>query len=529
MPAPASPFPAIDLTAQAIDPAVLRLVPEDVARNYQMVAFERTDNELHVALADPTDLHAVEAMDFLAKGKGWTVRYFTLPPEQLATALKKYQVLGEDVKEALQVAKEEFSEKKEATSAETAMDGPIEEVIKSAPISQIVTLIVRHAVEQKASDIHIEANAKESKVRFRIDGLLKTVMTLPLYLHQAIVSRVKVLANLKLDETRIPQDGRIKLQIGKNGVDFRISTLPLLDQEKVVMRILDTSGAVPSLTKLGLRDRYIAIIERNIRKPHGLFLITGPTGSGKTTTLYSILAMRNEETVNISTLEDPIEYYIPGINQSQIRPEIGFTFAAGLRALLRQDPNVIMVGEIRDTETGELAVHAGLTGHLVFSTLHTRNAFGAIPRLIDMKLEPFLLASTLNLIMAQRLVRTICEYCKEHVEIPSDLEKRVRDDLKAIPEASFPFRVDLANPRPLLFFRGKGCTRCGNTGYRGRTTIAELLEITRAMEKVISERKYNELNDTLLKSGTLTMRQDGLFKALEGATTVEEVFRATQE
>ncbi len=522
-----SPFPPVDLTSQAIDLETLRVIPEEVARNYQLIAFARAENELSVALADPGNAQAMEAVNFLVKGKGWKARFFTLAPEQLQTALKKYQVLGEEVKEVLAVAEGEFAETKEGKEA--MREGPIEEVIKSAPISQMVTLIVRHAVESKASDIHIEPTVKESKIRFRVDGLLKTAITLPLYLHQAIVSRIKVLANLKLDETRIPQDGRIKIQIGKNGIDFRISTLPLLDQEKVVMRILDTSGSVPSLVKLGFRDRYVAIIERNIRKPHGLFLITGPTGSGKTTTLYSVLAMRNEEVVNISTLEDPIEYYLPGINQSQVRSEIGFTFAAGLRALLRQDPNIIMVGEIRDTETGELAIHAGLTGHLVFSTLHTRNAFGAIPRMIDMKLEPFLLASTLNLIMAQRLVRTICEYCKERVEVPSDLEKSVRSDLKAIPESAFPFKVDLGNPRPLIFFRGKGCVRCGQTGYKGRTTIAELLEITHDLEVSISERKFADLNKKLIEAGTLTMRQDGLFKALEGVTTVEEVFRATQE
>lgn len=524
---PLSPFPPIDLTSQTIDLATLKVIPEEVARNYQLVAFAQNDTELHVALADPTNPQAVEAVNFLAKGRGWKTKFFTIVPEQLQQALKKYQALGEEVEEVLQVAKEEFAEKKSVD--EKAIAGPIEEVIKSAPISQMVTLIVKHAVESKASDIHIEPSAKESKIRFRVDGNLKTAITLPLYLHQAIVSRVKVLANLKLDETRIPQDGRIKLAIGKNTIDFRISTLPLLDQEKVVMRILDTSGIVPSLEKLGFRERYVTIIQRNIRKPHGLLLITGPTGSGKTTTLYSVLSMRNEEHVNISTLEDPIEYYLPGINQSQVRSEIGFTFAAGLRALLRQDPNIIMVGEIRDTETGELAVHAGLTGHLVFSTLHTRNAFGAIPRLIDMKLEPFLLASTLNLIMAQRLVRTICEYCKERVEVPSDLEKKVREDIKKIPESAFPFRVDLASTRPLIFFRGKGCPRCNNTGYKGRTTIAELLEIARDMEVLISERKFNDLNQRFVAEGTLTMRQDGIFKALEGVTTVEEVFRATQE
>lgn len=521
-------FPPVDFAEKTIDLQVLHVIPEEIAKNHQLVAFEKVGDELHVGLVDPTNLQAIEAVNFLAREKGWTTRFFTLTPEQLAATLKKYQVLVEEVKEVLEVAEEEFADSKKA-GGEKELEGPIEEVIKSAPISQMVTLIVRHAVENKASDIHIEPSTKDTKIRFRVDGLLKPAITLPLYLHQAIVSRIKVLANLKLDETRIPQDGRIKIQVGKNAIDFRISTLPLLDQEKVVMRILDTSGSLPSLEKLGFRDRYINIIERNIRKPHGLFLITGPTGSGKTTTLYSILNMRNEDTVNISTLEDPIEYYLPGINQSQVRSEIGFTFAAGLRALLRQDPNVIMVGEIRDRETGELAVHAGLTGHLVFSTLHTRDAFGAIPRLIDMHLEPFLLASTLNLVMAQRLVRTICEYCKERVELPSDLEKRVRDELKTIPTSAFPFKVDLENVRPLIFFRGKGCTRCGNTGYKGRTTVAELLEITHDLEELISTSKFAELNRRLVAAGALTMRQDGLFKALEGMTTVEEVLRATQE
>ena len=398
-------------------------------------------------------------------------------------------------------------------------DGSIAAMIKNVPIAQMITVLVRHAVERNASAIHIEPTGRESKIRFRIDGALQTVLLLPLSLHQAMVSRVKALARLQLDETRLPQDGRVQMRIENDTIDFRVSTFPLLDQEKAVLCIVATMDTVPTLAALGFRDHSISVIEHAMRTSRGLFLVTGPAGSGKTMTLYTLLAMCHEDAVSIATIEDPIECVLPGINQSQVRPEIGFTFASGLRALLRHDTDVIMVGEIRDTETGELALHAGLTGRLVFSTLHTRNAVDAIPRLRALQLEPLLLASAVKIVIAQRLVRTICSYCKEHVTLPSDLEKQVRDSLKEIPKSAFPFTVDVTHPRALLFFRGKGCARCEQTGYSGRTIIAEIRAHEDGMD-LVTRRRTGAL---------LTIRHDGLCKALEGITTVEEVLRATQE
>jgi type IV pilus assembly protein PilB len=333
---------------------------------------------------------------------------------------------------------------------------------------------------------------------------------------------------MKLDETRIPQDGRITEKFGEKVIEFRVSTLPLTDYEKVVLRVLDTTRGVPTLEQLGFRPQYVATIKKEILKPHGMFLITGPTGSGKSTTLFTILNMRNEEKVNISTLEDPVEYEVKGVNQSQVRPEVGFTFAAGLRALLRQDPNVIMVGEIRDGETGELAVHAALTGHLIFSTLHTNDAFGVVPRLVDMRVEPFLLAATINVAIAQRLARKICERCKAPITMPPEVEERVRKDLEAIP-AAYKAHLDLTK-KPLTMYRGRGCLRCGDTGYVGRVAVAEMMLFNEDMRLLVTKGfPLEEVEKAARKQEMITLKQDGLLKALEGSTTIEEVLRISTE
>jgi type IV pilus assembly protein PilB len=402
----------------------------------------------------------------------------------------------------------------------------MEAVIKSAPVSKMVLVILRHALAGRASDIHIEPTVTDTAVRYRIDGTLHTSLILPKYTHAAIVARIKVLANLKLDETRKPQDGRIRLNIEGRDIDFRVSTLPLFEGEKVVLRILDTKAEVPTLEKLGLNPLHIELIKKSIKRPHGMTLLTGPTGSGKTTTLYTVLTMLNEEGTNIVTLEDPIEYYINGVNQSQINPEIGYTFAAGLRAILRQDPNIVMVGEIRDKETTELVIHASLTGHMILSTLHTNNAIGAIPRLIDLGAEPFLVSSVLNMVIAQRLARKICPDCRKEMAIPAALMARVKEQITEIP----PKYLKDIDQKKLTFYKGEGCAHCGNLGYLGRVAVVEIIDVDAEIRQLITAggKDVTLFDKALKKQEFITLTQDCLIKALQGQTTMEEVLRVSQ-
>ncbi len=519
-------LPYANLVGREIKFEDLNIIPKDVAENNQVISFEQIDGEVSVGIVDPKNISAMEALQFLAKEKNFSIKYFAISHTSFKDAAKKYEILKKEVEKVLEIAKERFTSEEKAI--EEVPLGQIEEVIKKAPVSKMVAMIMKYAVDNKASDIHIEPGFKESRVRYRVDGVLKGRLALPAYIHAAVVARIKVLANLKLDETRIPQDGRIRQAIGGRNVDFRISTLPLMDQEKVVMRVLETASRAASLENLGFRGRAVEVISREIKKPHGLLLVTGPTGSGKSTTLYTALSMVNREGINIVTLEDPIEYYIEGVNQSQIRPEIGFTFAAGLRALLRQDPNIIMVGEIRDSETAELAIHAALTGHLIFSTLHTNDAAGAIPRLIDMKVEPFLLSSTLNAIVAQRLVRKICPYCKEQIDAPEEVVADFRKELVTVPKRFVPKDIDIS--KKISLWHGVGCARCGNEGYSGRVVISEVIEATENLRQIIATGfNIKSLNEEMERQGVISMKQDGYLKVLEGLTTIEEVMRATQE
>ena len=514
-----------DLRETEIEPAVLGLIPKQTAESLRAIAFARVGNEMSVGLVDPTDTQAIQTLEFLAESKELSLKPVIISEESFREAVRGYEVFGEEVEKALEVAKEKFvpEEKKEE-----ALKGRPEEIIKGAPVSRMVSVIMREAVAQGASDIHIEPLGKQTRVRYRVDGVLRIALTLPGYIHSAVVSRIKVLANLKLDETRIPQDGRITQNLNGKTIDFRISTLPVADNEKVVMRVLDTSVGVPTLEMLGFRPEHVEIIMKEIKKPHGLFLISGPTGSGKSTTLYTVLNLLNSEGRNIVTLEDPVEYFIPGVNQSQIRPEIGYTFASGLRSLLRQDPNVIMVGEIRDGETGELAVHAALTGHLIFSTIHTNDAFGVIPRLIDLNVEPFLLSATLNMVIAQRLARKICSDCKSSVSVPKELEQTVRKHLDGIPPAYLPPGV---SPKgELTFMRGSGCDACGHSGYSGRLSVAEILQVTDPLRNIILEKfKPEDIHREAERQGMLALMQDGILKALARLTTCEEVLRIAHE
>ncbi len=512
----------VSLIGQVIDSRVLNVLPADLAENYQLVVFAQQGDNISAGLVDPNNLKAMEALNFLARKKNFQVRYYIISVDSYRAALKQYETLGEEVGQALDTAEAIFAPREE----ELIGGGEVGEVVKSAPVSKIVSVVLRHAIEGRASDIHIEPVGKQSKVRYRIDGILHTTIVLPIYVHAALISRIKVMANLKIDETRVPQDGRIRLNIHNKDIDFRISTLPLMGQEKVVMRILETPDKAPTFKDLGFYGLQAKIIELNIEKPHGLFLLTGPTGSGKSTTLYAALSYLNKEEVNIATLEDPVEYYIPGVNQSQIRPEVNFTFATGLRSLLRQDPDIIMVGEVRDNDTAELAIHAGLTGHSVLTTLHTNDATGAIPRLFDMHVEPFLLANTLNAVVAQRLVRRICPKCKAEDQIPPALDSEVKAMIARVPEEAIYGGLDRNN---IKFYKGKGCANCSQTGYKGRLSIVEAINVTRELQEVIAKGfPRTPAEEELKKQHFITMEDDGVIKAALGMTTIEEVLRVSK-
>ena len=473
-------------------------------------------------MINPQNFKAIEAVEFLAQKAGLKVRHFIISPSSFREAFRSYQVLGEEVDEALAGLKTgDLYRETVGGKKPVKMD----EVVKSAPVSKMVLVIIRHAIDGRASDIHIEPGIRDTRVRYRIDGMLRTSLVLPKYIHAAVVARIKVLANMKLDETRKPQDGRIRLTVENREVDFRVSTLPLFEGEKVVLRILDSSDSIPTLDQLGFHKIHIRMIEEAIRKPHGLSLLTGPTGSGKTTTLYTILTMLNQEGSNIVTLEDPIEYYMSGVNQSQIQPEVGYTFAGGLRAILRQDPNIIMLGEIRDAETTELVIHASLTGHMVLSTLHTNSSMGAIPRLIDLGAEPFLLSSVINLVIAQRLARKICPDCKKEYTPPPAMLEKIKKELAATPKE---FLEDV-DTKELHFWQGEGCAHCGNLGYRGRMAVSEVITITRPIRDIINDGASRQrIEVELTKQTFITLTQDTLLKALKGATTLEEVMRVAQ-
>ncbi|MBT4850411.1 type II/IV secretion system protein [Candidatus Parcubacteria bacterium] len=513
----------VNLIGKKIEADILNILPQDLSENYKLVVFNKESGNIEAGLVDPGNFKAMEALNFLARKKTYKVKYFIITDDSYRAAAKQYETLGEEVGEALDTAEAIFAPKDEELFEEGV---DVKDVVKSAPVSKIVSVVLRHAIEGRASDIHIEPVGAQSKVRYRIDGVLHTTIVLPIYVHSALVSRIKVMANLKIDETRIPQDGRIRIKIHNKEIDFRISTIPLMGQEKVVMRILETPDKAPTFADLGFMGLQLKVVEKNIHKPNGLFLLTGPTGSGKSTTLFAALSYLNEEEVNIATLEDPVEYYIPGVNQSQIRPEVDFTFASGLRALLRQDPDIIMVGEIRDNETAELAIHAGLTGHSVLTTLHTNSAMGAIPRLFDMRVEPFLLSNTLNAVVAQRLVRKICLKCKEQVELPDDLKKHIKKRLENIPKEAIYGDLDLNKNK---FYKGKGCSTCGQTGYKGRLSIVETIHVTRGIQAIVAKGFDREAAEVELeKQHFITMEQDGILKALLGMTTIEEIMRVSK-
>ncbi|MDD4333455.1 MAG: GspE/PulE family protein [Patescibacteria group bacterium] len=520
----------VSLLDKDVSYKVLNIISREAAENYKVVCFEKTGAKIKVGITDAENFKAIEAINFLAKEEKLEVQFYLISQASFDKIIKQYTSLSREITSALETKAKIEAEEAVKTKKETKEERGVEEIIESAPVTKIVSVIIRHAVEGRASDIHIEPFYKESRVRYRIDGVLHTSLILPRNIHSAIVARIKVMANLKLDETRLPQDGRIRLMINDKAIDFRVSILPLMGDEKVVMRILDVTKGAPTLEELGYSGRILRVVKDNIKKPSGMFLITGPTGSGKSTTLFAILNMINTEGMNICTLEDPVEYFVKGVNQSQIRPEIGFSFANGLRSLLRQDPDVVMVGEIRDNETAELAIHAGLTGHFVLSTLHTNDALGAIPRLMDMKVEPFLLGSTLNLVAAQRLARKICPYCKVEDKLPKEVIDDIKAEIKNMPEKIVKEDLSGINIDKVVFYKGKGCSRCGNSGYSGRVAVVEAIEVNDQIRSIIVEGVKNLKTEDIKNNQDFTsMKQDGIIKAIKGDTTIEEIMRVIKD
>jgi type IV pilus assembly protein PilB len=508
---------------------VLFLVPEPIARRHQMIAFGKDEGLLKLGMIDPDDL---ESSDAIKKKTDLKVVPFLISKSSLEYGLKQYHTSLE-----AEFAKIITKQEKETapTSTSPNVTEKLKEMAEEIPVVRVVDMLLEYAIFEKASDIHIEPQEKEVMVRYRIDGVLHDVMTLPKIIQPALIARIKVISNLKIDEHRLPQDGRFKIQKDTYNISMRVSTIPVFDGEKVVMRLLDESAKALTLEELGFIRRNFEVIMRNVKKPHGALLVTGPTGSGKSTTLYTILSMLNTKGVNISTIEDPIEYHIPGVNQTQVNPKIGLTFAIGLRALLRQDPNIIMIGEIRDSETAEEAVHAALTGHIVLSTLHTNNAAGAPPRLLDIGVEPYLIASTVNAIVGQRLTRQICPDCRTEYKIDAELEETLKKNYNVPALMALLVKEKFIEPNiksltEITFFKGKGCEKCGLTGYRGRKGIYEVLEVTSEIQDLIMKHApTSQIEEKAVEQGMILMWQDGFIKSIQGQTTIEEILRVSRE
>jgi type IV pilus assembly protein PilB len=503
----------VDLDKTPIDSQAVGLISESISRRYKIIpySFDSVNSIIYIATEDPFNRSII---DFLEKKTNKKIILSLADQEQILKMidLSFSQGLSPEVRDALKEYSPDL--KKEINNSNVQL--------QQAPIAKIVSTILEFSIKGRASDIHIEPEEARTKVRYRIDGILQEKLSLPRTIHEALISRIKILSGMKIDEKRIPQDGRFTYKSIKEEVDLRVSTLPTVFGEKVVMRLLKKTGGIPSLSELGFGGPQLKMLEEAIAKPYGIILITGPTGSGKTTTLYSILSRLNKPTVNIVTLEDPVEYQIPGINQVQINAQAGLTFATGLRAFLRQDPNIILVGEIRDKETTQLAIQAALTGHLVFSTLHTNNAATAIPRLIDLGAESFLIASVLTAILAQRISRKICPYCKIKYQAPPE----VVENIKTVLGPLFPKKY-LSNP--VYLSKGKGCEECGKTGYLGRIAIFEVLRVTMAINQHILHQDSAEVIEaTAKKEGFVKMIEDGYLKVLDGITTIEEVLRVAE-
>jgi type IV pilus assembly protein PilB len=507
-----------------IVPTVLAIIPEDVAKQNKIVAFDMDDKNVKVGIVDPTDTDVLNILRFISEKRNLEFDLYLVSEESFESMVEQY---GGGTDKAIEDAMDSLQSEDAAVSTDVV---DADDEMQSAPVTKLLSVIIRHAIDGNASDIHIEPyGGKEYRVRFRVDGMLYASLSIPKEVGRAVVSRIKILSNLKIDEKRKPQDGRFKVKEGGHPVDFRVSSLPVVDGEKIVMRLLDTGNKVIDLDSMGLMGKGKEVLLRGIKEPYGVILMTGPTGSGKSTTLYACLDILNKEERNIITLEDPVEYSISGINQSQINPEIGYTFASGLRSILRQDPNVIMVGEIRDSETAELTIHAALTGHLVLSTLHTNSSIGSIPRLVDMGIEAFLMASSLRVVGAQRLVRRICDKCKQEVKMPTAIMEYIHSQIDGLPKEEVEkYKLNLDDG--IHIYKGKGCEDCSESGYKGRVAIFEALEIDKEMKEIISQHNgaESEVQAHAEKQGMVTIKQDGMLKVLLGLTTLEEVERVTE-
>jgi len=503
-------IPPINLSNIKIPEEIIEIIPKQLARFYQVVPISKMGNTLTVAMADPLNVFAIDDLKMLTNMELQPVistpKAISEKQNQLFSAANGLESLLRDSDTEVEIKTDE--------DAEINIDELLEATGDTSVI-QVVNIILVQAVQEGASDIHIEPFEKEVRVRFRIDGILYEKASPPKHMHPAIVSRIKIMSNLDIAERRLPQDGRFRVRLMNKEVDFRISMLPTAHGEKVVLRILDKSSSCLDLEHLGFDQAALEEFKKTIRDPHGMILVTGPTGSGKTTTLYSTLAEINDPEINIITVEDPIEYQLAGINQVQVSHNVGLTFAAGLRSILRQDPDVVLVGEIRDGETADIAIKAALTGHLVFSTLHTNDAPSAITRLIDMGIEPFLASSSLLMVLAQRLVRRICEHCKEPIEI--DPGVLARSQLNTSDTGQIP-----------TFYHGKGCDKCGNLGYKSRMSVVEVLPITESIQQmIIKQASAHDIKNQAIQEGMKTLRMNALEKAIEGQTTLEEVLRVT--
>jgi type IV pilus assembly protein PilB len=532
-------IPFIEIDPRDIPTEVLTKIPERIARQYNAVLF-KIDEEgiMHLAMEDPDD---VQALNFIQKEIGEDTKVYIATHENILACLENYRGdVNEELNEVIDIQREDSGENQAVRE---------EDIAEDSPIAQTVNLLLEYAIRSSASDIHIEPREEFVQIRYRIDGVLKEVNRLPKNVMGALVSRIKILSNLKIDERRVPQDGRFKIKLGGKQYAFRVSTLPITDGEKVVMRILNESNNAITLEELGYWGKSLETMNNALAEPNGMILVTGPTGSGKSTSLFSVLSRMNTPDVNISTIEDPVEYKIPGVNQTQTNAKAGMTFASGLRALLRQDPNIIMVGEIRDGETANLGVQAALTGHLVFSTLHTNNAATCLPRLLDMGIEPFLIASTVKAVVGQRLVRRLCMNCREKYE-PSQEEitaithlfnLREGQDFKRIHELDVqaeaqkvggdtPLGTTEATITTLWKAHPEGCEECNHSGFKGRIGIYEVLGNTLPIQKMITANATsNDIQTQAISEGMITMQTDGLVKSLRGNTTVDEILRATKE
>ncbi len=510
--------PSINLKFYEVDPQVIKLIPQETAVRYQIVPLSRVGSTLTIAMTDPTNVFAMDDIKFMT---GFNVEPVVASETAIVEAIGKFYGAVESVEELDKVMKDLAGEEAalELTQEETDMDlASLEKAAEEAPIIKLVNLILTDAVKRGASDIHVEPYEKEYRVRFRIDGVMQNVMAPPMKLKDAITSRIKIMSKLDISEKRLPQDGRIMIKYVKDGkkkeLDFRVSTVPTLFGEKIVLRLLDKENLRLDMTKLGFEKESLDKFTRAILRPYGMVLVTGPTGSGKTNTLYSSVARLNTPDTNIMTAEDPVEFQLPGINQVQMKDQIGLNFASALRAFLRQDPNIILVGEIRDFETAEIAVKAALTGHLVLSTLHTNDAPSTISRLMNMGIEPFLVATSVNLIAAQRLVRRVCAQCKE----PLQITPQALVDAGYTPEEA----------KSTTIYHGRGCGTCNNTGYKGRVALYEVMEVTDDLkELILVGASALELKKKALEGGMITLRKSGLMKVAAGMTTLEEVVRET--